>query len=99
MIAYTVRIHVPAALEGEWRAWIDGHVREVIAAGALAAEVVRLDGADPVFEARYRFAGRDTFAAYERDHAPRLRAEGLARFGPERGVRYERSLGEVVTRA
>ena len=28
--------------------------------------------------------------------APGLRAEGLARFGPERGVRFERRVGEIV---
>jgi hypothetical protein len=37
------------------------------------------------------------FEDYERDHAPRLRAEGLRLFGPEKGAVYRRSLGTVVT--
>lgn len=39
---------------------------------------------------------RACFETYERDHAPRLRAEGLARFPVESGIRYSRSLGEIV---
>ena len=63
------------------------------AAGAVSAEVVEHDGGG--FEARYTFASREAFAAYERDHAPRLRAEGLALFGPDKGVSYRRTLGTV----
>jgi hypothetical protein len=44
---------------------------------------------------RYHFPSREAFAAYERDHAPRLRADGLRRFPPERGVSYRRSVGVV----
>jgi hypothetical protein len=30
---------------------------------------------------QYRLRGADALAAYLRDHAPRLRADGIARFG------------------
>ncbi len=73
---------------------LDGHFTDVIASGAGSASLTRFDDAPLALEARYRFASRDSFAAYERDHAPRLRAEGLARF-PE-GVRFERRLGDVL---
>jgi hypothetical protein len=99
MLAYTVisEIADPAIAE-EFLGWIRPHAAEVVAAGARSAAVVRLDGeAPPVrLEMRYLFASRAAFAAYERDHAPRLRAEGLARFPPERGVRLSRTLGEIV---
>ena len=88
------------AVADEWIAWLrDEHLAEVLAAGALDAEVIRVDSPDqpadqPVrCEVRYHFASRQSFAAYERDHASRLRAEGLKRFPPERGVRYERRTG------
>src|SRR5262249_61192900 len=94
LIAYGVFVTLPAGLIGEWLTWMrTRHIADVLAAGALSAEVVELDGSE--FEARYRFASREAFAAYERDHAPRLRAEGLALFPPEKGVQYRRSLGEV----
>lgn len=100
MLIYTVRIELPTeALADELARWFeDDHAGDVVRAGALDAEVVRLDGPPPVLEARYHFASREAFAAYEAGPAARLRAEGLARFGPERGVRMSRSIGEVLVR-
>ena len=110
MIAYTVACEFDdPAVAGEWIAWLrDAHLAEVCAAGALDAEVIRMDsprdsttglvsGANTTnVEVRYHFASREAFQRYERDHAPRLRAEGLKRFPLERGVAYSRSLGEIV---
>jgi len=45
-------------------------------------------------ESRYTFASRAAFEAYERDHAARLRAEGLALFPS--GVAFTRTTGEFV---
>ena len=104
MFAYTVACEfTDPAVADEWLDWLIGeHLAQVVAAGALDADVVRIDsgpGAAPIrCEARYRFASRAAFGEYERDHAPRLRADGLARFPPERGLRYERSTGEIVAR-
>lgn len=97
MFAYTVTCTFDdPAIADEWIAWLrDTHLADVCAAGALDAEVIRLDGSPCRCEVRYHFASRESFAAYERDHAPRLRAEGLQRFSPERGLKYERSTGEV----
>ncbi len=100
MFAYTVSCTFsdePTARE--WIEWMRReHLAEVLAAGALAAEVVRIDGTDIVLEARYHFANRRAFDAYVRDHAPALRAKGLAAFPPARGVTYARSCGEVLLR-
>src|SRR5215208_2845410 len=85
------------ALAGAWLRWLkEGHVAEVIQGGATQAEIVAIDGGEHSFEVRYEFPSRDAFAAYERDHAPRLRAEGLAKFPVERGVIYKRSLGTIL---
>lgn len=100
MLAYTVTCEVddPAVAE-EYLAWLaGGHLAAVCAAGALDGEAVRLDGDAIRIETRYHFASREAFAAYEREHAPALRQDGLARFPPERGVRFTRSVGETVTR-
>ena len=103
MIAYTVcGFFTDPAVAEEWIAWLrDEHVAEVIAGGALDAEIVCMDrdpsaASETRCEIRYRFATRATFEAYLKDHAPRLRAEGLKRFPPERGIRYERTVGEAV---
>ncbi len=103
MFSYTVqcRFDEPALAE-EWVRWLgEEHLAEVCAAGALDAEVLRLDAPDEAgatCEVRYHFASREAFAAYERDHAPRLRARGLARFPPARGLVYRRSAGDVLLR-
>lgn len=100
MIAYTVSCTFnDKAVAEEWIAWLrEEHLAEVCAAapGILDAEVIRCDGTPVRCEVRYHFASRQAFALYEKNHAPRLRAEGLKRFPPERGLKYERTLGEVV---
>jgi hypothetical protein len=104
MIAYTV--HAEFDDEATLRRWVEwlgaGHLAELCASGALDAEAIMLDpvvqDGRPVYrgEARYHFASREAFGLYEREHAPRLRAEGLRRFPIEKGVRYRRTVGEVA---
>jgi hypothetical protein len=102
MFSYTVRCTFEdAAVADQWIAWLRReHLRDVCDAGAIDAVVVRMDTDDEshVAEVRYQFKDRQSFAAYESDHAPRLREEGLKHFPPDRGLRYERQTGEVVAR-
>ena len=105
-LAYTVYTTFrDAALADEWLGWLrDGHLADVMAGGATDAEIIELDAppdAAPggrAFEVRYHFASRESFARYERDHAPRLRAEGLKRFPVEGGVSYRRTVGLALAR-
>ncbi|MCZ6835653.1 MAG: DUF4286 family protein [Planctomycetota bacterium] len=98
MIAYTVACTFQnEALAEEWIQWLlDEHLAEVIDAGAMDASVVKLDGNTPRCEVHYHFESREAFNAYEREHAPRLRDAGLAKFPLKRGLSYIRSVGEVV---
>jgi hypothetical protein len=97
---YAVNASMPEpGMAGEYIAWLNGgHAAEVVRGGALTAMVVRLDDA-PGGPARvmtaYTFESRQAFARYERETAPRLRAEGVQKFGT-RGVGFERLVGEVV---
>lgn len=100
-IAYTViGLFDDSAVADEWLAWlVNGHLAEVCDGGASAAEAVRLDrepGQPLRIEARYHFPSREVFDAYLRDHAPRLREDGLQRFPTSRGIAYERTVGEVL---
>ena len=80
-----------------WLNWLrDEHLADVCAAGAQQAEVITLDSEVPAFEVHYRFETRQAFEAYERDHAPRLREEGLERFPLDLGLVYSRRTGERV---
>ena len=97
-IAYTVSCAFtdPAVAE-RWLGWLrEGHLADVLAAGAESADAVRLDGEPVTCQARYTFSSRAAFDAYERDHAPRLREEGLILFPLDLGLTYSRSIGEIV---
>lgn len=96
-VVYTVTATLPDAnTAAEWLAWLrGGHVGDVLAAGATTAEIIALDQPALTYEVRYRFRSREAFDRYERGVAPRLRAEGLKRFPPEKGISYRRSVGIV----
>jgi len=83
--------------------WLrSSHVAEVCAVGDVtAAEIVVLDGDDIALEIRYRFASRQAFEDYERLHAPRLRAEGIAAaarldLSPSNGISFQRWTGAAI---
>lgn len=89
----------------EYVSWLEnGHVDLVVNAGAHSAMIVRIDtpagidsAAGPIrVMTQYVFPTRAVFDRYVAEFAPALRAEGLARFGPERGIRMERLTGEIV---
>lgn len=101
-IAYTVTARFEdEATREEFIRWLEeGHVDRVIAGGAHGASIVRMDRpspADPIeVEVRYVFTTRETLDRYLTEHAPALRAEGLARFPPACGVAFRRSVGQIV---
>ncbi|MEE2908272.1 MAG: DUF4286 family protein [Planctomycetota bacterium] len=97
MYRYTVSAEFATeAMATEWLHWLkDGHIKDVLAAGATYAEIVRLDDAITAFEIRYVFPDRETYKHYEEHHAPDLRAEGLERFPESSGVQYDRSTGQI----
>ena len=92
---YSVRSSfTDAAVRAEFIAWLrDGHLADVVRAGALDAELVEHElpgdappGAIPDVESRYRFASSAAFDAYAAGPAVALRAEGAARFPPSCGI-------------
>ena len=79
--------------------WIQsGHLDQVRRGGATTATLVKvLEPASPLEVASiYTFASREAFDVYLRDHAPRLRSEGVARFGPQSGVTFRRQVGTIL---
>jgi hypothetical protein len=101
-IVYTVVAEFDdLAVASEWVHWLqNGHLAEVLEGGATQAMIVRVEPTDqhPLrFESRYRFPSMASFIEYETKHAPKLRAEGLAKFPASRGVRMTRQLAEVLT--
>lgn len=84
---YEVNIDLDATVREAYFEWLEAHVAEIRALpGFTGAEVFEV--LDPpsapgrtTICVQYRLTGHDALDAYLRDHAPRLRADGLARFG------------------
>ena len=100
MIVYVVELDVPLAIREEYMPWLAGHMREMLALpGFVDAETaVRIDPSPPagrfVVRVRYRLRDDTAWQAYLADHAPRMRATGIARFGDS--VRATRTLLETT---
>ncbi|MEO1365936.1 MAG: DUF4286 family protein [Acidobacteriota bacterium] len=97
-IAYTVSCtFTDPDVARRWMDWLrNGHLADVVDAGAESAYAVHLDGRPVRCEARFTFASRADYDAYQRDQAPRLREEGLSLFPLDLGLEYSRSVGEVL---
>jgi hypothetical protein len=99
-ILYTVTATLPdEATAREYAEWLlSGHVQAVVRHGAAWASVARVtDPALPIrVESRYVFPDQGTMDRYLREAAPALRAEGLQRFPPERGITFERRFAVML---
>ncbi len=99
-ICYMVIATLPdQATASEYTSWLeDGHVDAVVSHGAHSAMIVRLEPVSgrPRVMTQYIFPTRELFDRYVAVHAPALRADGLKRFPPERGIAFERTIGEIV---
>lgn len=89
MIIYVVELEMDVALRDEYLAWLRSHVAEMLALpGFLAAEIMECREPPPptgrwVVLAHYRLRDRASWKTYLAEHAPRMRAAGLARFGDQ----------------
>ncbi|QDH71295.1 DUF4286 family protein [Marilutibacter alkalisoli] len=87
MIVYEVNLDVDATVIADYRVWLDAHVAEICAlpgfTGARIFEVIDPPARDGRVSlcVQYRLRDASAFEAYLEHHAPRLRADGLARFG------------------
>lgn len=84
---YEVNLDLDAAIRAEYLAWLSAHMREICAlpgfVGAQCWEVAEPAAEPGRVSLCVQYTLRDAAAldAYLREHAPRLRAEGEARFG------------------
>ncbi len=98
---YSVLATMPTqALRDAFVEWLSsGHIEDVVQGGAESGEVIVLDRTSDETEpfrvlTRYVFPSRQQFDRYVLLHAPRLRAEGIAKFG--QSVTFERQVGDIV---
>ena len=98
MIVYAVELEMAAALRREYLAWLRGHVGEMLALPGFLDASLWVRREPPPAPGRwvvcvhYRLRDRAAFEGYLADHAGRMRAAGLARFGGQ--VRASRQVLE-----
>jgi hypothetical protein len=88
MVTYEVNITLERAIEADYRAWLVAHVSEILSLpGFIGAQIFDVESAetntvDPIqICVHYRLSSRAALTEYLAQHAPRLRADGFARFG------------------
>jgi hypothetical protein len=86
-VVYEVNLAVEAGVLAAYRAWLADHVAEIVALPGFTGATTWTVSDPPAPEGfvhlcvQYRLDGPDSLEAYLREHAPRLRADGIARFG------------------
>lgn len=86
MVVYEVTLLVDAAMAAPYRTWLQAHVAEMLTLpGFTGAELLQLcEPLDPGtvgWVVAYRLRDRAALDTYLAEHAPRMRADGVSRFG------------------
>ena len=87
MIVYEVNLEIRDGVADAFRTWLDGHVAEILTLpGFVSAEI--LERRDPpsatgtlALVVHYRLTDEASLQRYFDEHAPRMREDGLRRFG------------------
>ncbi len=86
-IIYEVNVEVDREIAEDYRAWLHEHIAEILALPGFV-DARTFDVLDPPTAdgriglcVQYRLTDAAALDVYLRDHAPRLRADGIARFG------------------
>ena len=86
-VVYEVNISVDLAIFDAYQLWLKNHIAEILALpGFVGATLYRLapSSADRLeLCVHYQLSDEDSLQRYLQEHAPRLRADGLARFGTQ----------------
>ena len=86
MIVYEVSLQVDREIAAAFHDWLQSHVAEILALpGFTDADILQvcepLDPGTVGWVVAYRLRDRAALDSYLVEHAPRMRADGLARFG------------------
>ena len=97
-VVYEVNLTVDPDVAARFRSWLPTHVEEVCRLsgfiGAEVLEVIEPSGAHRAYRISYTVRDQDALSDYLRDHAPRMRQDGISRFGDRFGA-VRRILGTL----
>ncbi|MEY2920110.1 MAG: hypothetical protein RL261_1415 [Pseudomonadota bacterium] len=85
-VLYEVNLEADAAIEGPFDTWLRDHIADVLQFdGFLSAEILDDESVPPPGRIRrtvqYRLRDRTALETYLREHAPRMRSQGVEKFG------------------
>lgn len=86
MYIYNVTSNIDKSIQQEWLAWIDSHIHEVLATGKftsakLTEVLVEEEMGGTTYSVQYTANTRKDLDDYYAFHAPKLRNEGIQKFG------------------
>lgn len=102
-VIYEVNLDLDAAIRDDYVAWLLPHMREIRALpGFIDARLFEVDepaaeGGRVSLSVHYSLSSESALETYLREHAPRLRADGEARFGGR--FRASRRILRLIDRA
>ncbi|HET9679741.1 MAG TPA: DUF4286 family protein [Gammaproteobacteria bacterium] len=85
-LIYEVNLSVKPAIVDEFDVWLRGHVSDMLALpGFTSAEIFSADESADAHKrvVQYRLRDRQALEQYLADHAPRMREDGIKRFGDD----------------
>lgn len=84
-VLYEVTLHAQPAIADEMRAWLHVHIGEMLVLpgflDARLSEQIPAEAGGAVFCCHYRLRDATALDDYLREHAPRMREDGVRRFG------------------
>ena len=86
MIIYNVTSNIDESIHTDWLTWMkQEHIPQVLATGkfekaTLVRVLVEEEMGGVTYSVQYKTNSREALESYYKEHAPKLRAEGLKRF-------------------
>ena len=80
MLIYEVNLTIDLAIIEDFKVWLKEHMQEVVKLGGFEKAQLFSRENDCELTVHYHVKDRATLDAYLKNHAPRLREEGLKRF-------------------
>jgi len=85
LVIYEVNLHIAAPVAASFADWLPGHVEDMLALPGFIDAVIAGEEADDngsvAWSVRYRLRDRQALDDYFTEHAGRMRADGVERFG------------------
>ena len=80
-IVYEVTLTVTSDVREAFLDWLQLHVQEMLGLGFSEGRIYKEEGKENEFVVQYKMESREKLETYFEKHAPKMRKDGLDRFG------------------